>query len=568
MRACIVNLAPSDRPEGFDQIASLIGQQGWTVDEVVVDPDELTKRRNSRAREHDAFVHTPAPLLRSWTCAQLIHEVTAGFDVVVMSDQEGLGGVFALESANRRSKTLQQVWTLAGMSDTLRLLRNGQSLATNDADLESTLDWEIVQYRSSDQVVCRSEVERELLQRVGVDAVVVTIGVGRVVGVSDPSVNIFVPGEVSRTASSPEILRAILGLPDVSVTFGSEDRSDEYWQGSTWDALDELRSMLGDRVSRLSGIPETVDLVVVGDPFATHTATMQWASDTSKPVAAPAGSVVAQQWTGVAQWSSTDELVQIIEGEDPGQISPTATSNFDSLIDRTKPANRAQRISVGIPVFGEAAFLDELISSVLFQTEPPHEVFLLVDGTPSVRFKRQVEKWTEAFGGRLTSTSQPNRGVCVARNRLLDIMSGDAILLVDQDDLLVEHTLERMSQALTSNPDHAGIACWTEFFGGYEGIEAKPPFDRRTGMRENPIVSTSVLLDRAVIDDGARFEPDLAFLYCEDWNYWAEIVSRGHSIGLVPEPLVRHRVHTDSGGFRRTDLSFEVGRDRARRKLR
>jgi glycosyltransferase involved in cell wall biosynthesis len=229
---------------------------------------------------------------------------------------------------------------------------------------------------------------------------------------------------------------------------------------------------------------------------------------------------------------------------------------------------RARRISVGIPVFGECAFLDDLMTSIAKQTLKAHEVVIVADGPPSQSLGDHLEKWGDVFEDGLKYLEQPNRGVCVARNIILEAATGDAILLVDQDDLLMEHTLERMSAALQSNPTQDGVACWTEFFGEYNGIEAKPPFDRRVGIRENPIVSTAVLIDRSVVEAGLTFEPDLAFLYCEDWNFWADMVSSGFTLGLVPEPLVRHRVHRASGGFRRTDLALEVGRDRARRKLR
>jgi hypothetical protein len=107
------------------------------------------------------------------------------------------------------------------------------------------------------------------------------------------------------------------------------------------------------------------------------------------------------------------------------------------------------------------------------------------------------------------------------------------------------------------------VASWTEFFGDYEGIEAKPPFDRRVGLRKNPIVSTAALVDMSVCDAGIRFAPDLAFPFCEDWHVWSQIIAAGARMGLVPEPFVRHRVHPASGGFRRTELAHRIGKARA-----
>ena len=86
-----------------------------------------------------------------------------------------------------------------------------------------------------------------------------------------------------------------------------------------------------------------------------------------------------------------------------------------------------------------------------------------------------------------------------------------------------------------------------KFFGDYQGIEAKAPFDARTAQLENPIVSTCVLVDMSMRDRGVRFSPDLAWIYCEDWEFWAKIVATGGRFGLVPEPLARHRAEPGSG---------------------
>ncbi len=142
-------------------------------------------------------------------------------------------------------------------------------------------------------------------------------------------------------------------------------------------------------------------------------------------------------------------------------------------------------------------------------------------------------------------------------------MRGDAFLLVDQDDELHPQFIAATASALRADASLVAAATWTEFFGDYSAVEAKPPFDRRVATRENPIVSTAALVDMSVRDRGVAFEPDLAFIYCEDWNYWSQIVASGGRMGLVPAPLIRHRVHRASGGFQRTELAHAIGRARA-----
>jgi glycosyltransferase involved in cell wall biosynthesis len=216
---------------------------------------------------------------------------------------------------------------------------------------------------------------------------------------------------------------------------------------------------------------------------------------------------------------------------------------------------------VGVPVFEDVRFLDDCIESLLVQKQTPHEVILVNDGSVAPEATAAIKRWSEHSLVRVVR--QPNRGVCVARNAALDLMTGDAFVFVDADDLLHPEFIRACASALQSNPDVLAVACWTEFFGDYEGVEAKPPFDHRVGLRENPIVSTSALVDMEVRDMGIRFAPDLAFLYCEDWDVWSQIAAAGGKFGLVPRPLARHRVHSASGGHQRTDLGFSLGKARA-----
>jgi GT2 family glycosyltransferase len=272
--------------------------------------------------------------------------------------------------------------------------------------------------------------------------------------------------------------------------------------------------------------------------------------------------VAAAMWPEAATWETADDLAAVLAGDPPSATIPTSRWTGPSEPD-PPDESRARRVSEGVPVFGDVRFLDECVESILAQDQPPHEVVLIDDGSVSVAVDTALAAWRDAVPDVVRIDRQPNRGVCVARNRMIESMTGDAFLLVDQDDVLDSRFISSTAQALRQDRSLWAVAAWTEFFGDYEGIEAKPPFDRRVGVRENPIVSTAALVDIAVRDRGIRFSPDLAFLCCEDWHVWSQIIAAGGRMGLVPEPLIRHRVHRASGGFQRTELAHRVGRARA-----
>ncbi len=454
-------------------------------------------------------------------------------------------------------------WTVAGDGLYLRQMLVAGTPTGVDEDGRSTIDWELAQYRFSDRVLATSDVAVGLLGELGVDAELVvsaTDGIER----SSPSAadGVWAPGPVSRENRSGDVMRAVASIPGVVLTVSHADADDEVWSGTTWEALAGVRSILGDRLRRGDRPSAPPAFVVVADALNPPDATTAaWRSD-GVPVLVVGGSVAAALWPEAATWRTSDDLATLLVGE---VAVPTGSERRTRPIVTTggPSTRRVERISVGVPVFATVGYLDECIESVLAQTVEAHEVLIIDDGSESAEVDAALERWAARRPDLIRILHQPNRGVCVARNRLVEAMTGDAFLLVDQDDVLDPAFFERTAEALRQDESLWAVAVWTEFFGEYEGIEAKPPFDRRTAIPENPIVSTAALVDMSVRDEGVAFVPDLAFLYCEDWNYWSQIIAAGGRMGLVPEPLIRHRVHHVSGGFQRTERAHKIGRARA-----
>lgn len=518
-----------------------------------------------------SFVATPEVLQESWRVAQHIEALTKPGDAVLVSELAAASGVFALMQAMRPSAERRRVLIAAGDGEMLQYLTVAGSYEGVDAQSESAIDWEIVGYRFADAVLATSVRAARLLAGEGLEAVAVGIPAQDATSVPARSGlprTVSLPEPVSRLSQTAAILRGLSNVVDavhdVRVYVSPEDRPDHLWKETSWEAAAGVRYLLGDSVERTSA-PPMPDAVVLGDPFAVPDDELKALRAAGALMVVPAGSVAAMRWPEARVWSSEDDIVTALTI--PGE-GPTAWPEPPTVELRERPSDpsRGLRVSVGVPVFEDVRFLDDCIESLLAQKQPPHEVILVDDGSVAPEVTAAIERWLEH--SLVRAVYQPNRGVCVARNAALDLMTGDAFVFVDADDVLHPEFISACSTALKSNPDALAVACWTEFFGDYEGIEAKPPFDHRVGLRENPIVSTSALVDMKVRELGIRFASDLAFIYCEDWDVWAQIAAAGGKFGLVPRPLARHRVHAASGGHQRTDLGHAIGKARATQHLR
>ena len=95
-------------------------------------------------------------------------------------------------------------------------------------------------------------------------------------------------------------------------------------------------------------------------------------------------------------------------------------------------------VSVIIPVFNGAIYLEEAIRSVFNQTQPVGEVIVVDDG--STDHSRDI---AAAFAPQLICVHQPHTGLAAARNLGIRTSRGAFIAHLDADDLWLSHKLER-----------------------------------------------------------------------------------------------------------------------------
>ena len=539
-------------------VLSAVTALGWDVQEIAIPrrPRRLTGRDGVRG----LLQHTDDTIVRSWDLWFELERASQSGDVLVVSDVEGVGLVPALQS---RAGSGRRVVVVAGESKFLEAVELADVRASMDAELGPVLDIERQALWAADEVVTLSPWVADVLATEGVHCRLVTSSSNKPSSrlMAAPA-HVHLPEPPSRSAATGIALRAVAAAReagrDVTASLDVADVADGIWMGTGWEALSGVRDVLGTAVERLPSAPDD-STFVLGSRRGLPDDVVAAAIEAGRPAFVRSGGVAAARWPHLPTWEAEADLaVLLVDGGRGSPRTPGARRQ-----QRKSAGDRANRISVGIPVFRDVRFLDDCLDSLLDQTVQVAEVIIVDDGSGSRDVDLALERAVSRDPDRVRVLRQSNRGVCVARNSALEAMSGDAFLLVDQDDLLAPSFVERCQAVLRDDGRVTAAATWTEFFGTYNAIEAKLTFDARTGRRENTIVSTCVLVDMAVRDAGIRFDPDLSWIYCEDWDFWSRIVAAGGTFGLVPEPLARHRVHPASGGHRRTDLALALGKARA-----
>ncbi len=128
-----------------------------------------------------------------------------------------------------------------------------------------------------------------------------------------------------------------------------------------------------------------------------------------------------------------------------------------------------KRVSVIVPVYNTKAYLKDCIESILEQTYKNLEVILVDDGS-SDGSCTVLEEYAQK-DSRIRLLFQENAGQGVARNRALDVVTGDYIAFVDSDDRIMPDMFESMVTAMEKEDCDISI-CGIRSISAYSGKQA------------------------------------------------------------------------------------------------
>lgn len=98
------------------------------------------------------------------------------------------------------------------------------------------------------------------------------------------------------------------------------------------------------------------------------------------------------------------------------------------------------KISIIIPVYNVAPYLDACLSSCVNQTFRDIEIIVVNDGSPDMSY--QVIAAYAAMDERIVVVNKENAGLIYARKSGLDIARGEYVFHLDGDDYIENNALE------------------------------------------------------------------------------------------------------------------------------
>ncbi|MFV0140396.1 glycosyltransferase family 2 protein [Empedobacter falsenii] len=197
-------------------------------------------------------------------------------------------------------------------------------------------------------------------------------------------------------------------------------------------------------------------------------------------------------------------------------------------------------ISVIVPCYNQAQYMDECLQSVLDQTYHNWECIMVNDGSPDHTDEVALQ-WTEK-DSRFIYLKKENGGLSSARNAGIEIAKGEWILPLDCDDKIGSQYLELASAQF--DKDYTIIYCEAEFFGDKEGKWELPKFLMLELAKGNPIFCSAFYRKSSWRIVGGY---DINMIYgLEDWEFWLSILNYQSKVFKIPKTLFFYRVKQQS----------------------
>ena len=281
-----------------------------------------------------------------------------------------------------------------------------------------------------------------------------------------------------------------------------------------------------------------------------------------------------------------------IQPEDQSEIQPETQSEIQpetqSEIQLKIQPPALPLISIIIPVYNAAKFLDQTITSCLKQDYPHLEIILINDGSTDDS-KNICEKYQKASAATPSSSilffDRPHQGVSATRNFGLDHFSGEYFSFLDADDLLADNFISTLyALAKENNLDYI-TSGYQRFVGNFPTSEPQNLASAKSSKeetrklksvkssREVPRKPESVKLNKESLrinksdfykqllnlNSGYNFchmklfkkslrhiHFDESLSVAEDALYNFKILNELNSFGATPAPLYLYRVHQNS----------------------
>jgi glycosyltransferase involved in cell wall biosynthesis len=218
------------------------------------------------------------------------------------------------------------------------------------------------------------------------------------------------------------------------------------------------------------------------------------------------------------------------------------TPTPEGPIDPAEPPS----FSIVIPAYEATATIAEAVESALAQALPAKEVVVCDDGS-----RDDLAAAIAPYRERVELVRQENRGAAAARNTAVEHASGEFVVNLDADDVLLPGSLAARAELLSERPDLDIVV--TEAIVELDGVPLRSLYredwtfetaDQPRAILERCFIAPPWSLRRSRFLAVGGFDETLS--HAEDWELFVRMIRSGSRAGLVDQALARYRLQRGS----------------------
>ena len=197
-------------------------------------------------------------------------------------------------------------------------------------------------------------------------------------------------------------------------------------------------------------------------------------------------------------------------------------------------------ISILLPIYNGIEFINESVSTVIYQTYNNWELIIGINGhSKDSEVYKEAKKWEEKDNRIKVLDLYTIKGKSNALNEMIKYCEYDWISLIDVDDKWLPKKIESQISYMEKY-DVIGTRC--QYFGDRSGQPMIPIGDLKNHnfLTVNPIINSSCLIKKSLAYWNKEWDG------VEDYDLWLTLWKQGKQIYNVESIQVMHRIHQES----------------------
>lgn len=196
-------------------------------------------------------------------------------------------------------------------------------------------------------------------------------------------------------------------------------------------------------------------------------------------------------------------------------------------------------VSIIIPCYNQAQYLEECLNSVINQTYQDWECIIVNDGSTD-NTEEIANNWVNK-SNKIKLINKKNEGLCATRNKGIEQSKGTFILALDADDYISNNYVEECIK-LFQNDNNLKIAYSKAFFFGKRNEEWILPkkIDINSILTKNNVYC-SAIFKKSDWENVGKYDTNMKYGY-EDWELWINILKNGGYGLQTPNAIFYYRI--------------------------